>query len=277
LEIRAEVGILNEFGGKSDLMDEPAGVGDVTASDLRNRVAALRWYHTIDFGRGVVTPGIDDTPQRLSRLNLPDSLAGLSVLDVGAWDGFFSFECERRGAARVVATDYYAWHGSGWGTKAGFQLAREVLGSRVEDMDVDVMDLSPERVGMFDVVLFLGILYHLRHPLLALERVATVTRGTLILETVVDFAGIRRPAVAFYPGRELNGDPTNWWGPNGAAVLGMLSAVGFEDARIVTKLPSASYRAIRAVSHQLRGRNRLGRAFHQDRAVFHASRRVAER
>src|SRR5882672_3671420 len=156
---------------------------------LQSRADALRWYHTIDLGQGVVTRGVDDTPLRLACLDLPASLSGLSVLDVGAWDGFFSLEAERRGAARVVAADHYAWHGVGWGTgagKAGFQLAREARASRVEDEDIDVMDLSPERVGMFDVVLFLGVLYHLPHPLLALERVASVTGGVLILETVVD-------------------------------------------------------------------------------------------
>jgi tRNA (mo5U34)-methyltransferase len=244
---------------------------DRSIGSLRERVAAHRWYHTIDLGEGLVTPGVDDSPQRLARLGLPESLHGLTVLDVGAWDGFFSFECERRGAARVVATDEYSWRGSGWGTKAGFQLAREALASRVEDIDVDVMELSPARIGTFDLVLFLGVLYHLRHPLLALERVAAVTRGTLIVETVVDLVGLNRPAMAFYPGRELNGDPTNWWGPNADAVTGMLRTVGFEQARIVTELPSAWYRAARAVSHRLRGKNRLREAFRQDRAVFHAS------
>jgi tRNA (mo5U34)-methyltransferase len=90
---------------------------------LRQKVDAIRWYHTIDLGDGVVTRGVDDTPLRLARIGLPDSLAGLSVLDIGAWDGFFSFEAERRGAARVLATDHYSWHGVGWGTgkgKAGF-------------------------------------------------------------------------------------------------------------------------------------------------------------
>src|SRR5204863_4127146 len=113
-------------------------------------VDAVRWYHTIDLGEGVVTNGVDNTPQRLARLDFPVSLAGRSVLDVGAWDGFFAFEAERRGASRVVATDSYAWHGLGWGTKngkAGFELAREALDSRVEDLAIDVMDLSPERVG----------------------------------------------------------------------------------------------------------------------------------
>jgi tRNA (mo5U34)-methyltransferase len=244
----------------------------MSRGDLQSRVAALQWYHTIDLGDGIVTAGVDDTPQRLARLDLPASLTGLTVLDIGAWDGFFSFECERRGASRVVAADHYSWSDSSWGTKAGFQLAREALGSAVEDVDIDVMDLSPERLGTFDLVLFLGVLYHLRHPLLALERVASVTRKTLVLETVVDMMGYGRPAVAFYPERELNNDPTNWWGPNVPAVHGMLRSVGFTQVRTVTNHPGAMYRAARAVSHHLRGKNKLGPAFRQDRAVFHASR-----
>ena len=242
----------------------------MAGGDLRARVAASRWYHTIDLGQGIVTPGIDDTPFRLGRLDLPTSLAGRTVLDIGAWDGFFSFEAERRGAARVVATDWDSWHGPGWGTKAGFQLAREVLGSRVEDVDLDVMELSPQRIGTFDVVLFLGVLYHLSHPLLALERIASVTRELLILETVVDLVGFRRPAVAFYPDRQLNNDPTNWWGPNPAAVDGMLRTVGFDTVRTVTPSPGAIYRGLRAVAHGLKRKNRLALAFRQDRMVFHA-------
>jgi tRNA (mo5U34)-methyltransferase len=241
----------------------------MSTSELRAKAAAIRWYHTIDLGGGVITRGVDDSPQRLAQVQLPASLEGLSVLDIGAWDGFFSFECERRGAARVVAADYFSWHGSGWGSKAGFTLAREALGSKVEDVDIDVMELTPERVGTFDLVLFLGVLYHLRHPLLALERVASVARDRLILETVVDLEGLNRPAMAFYPARELNNDPTNWWGPNAPAVCGMLQSVGFERIHTVTSLPGAPYRAARAVYHHLRGKNRLSLAFRQDRAVFH--------
>ncbi len=242
----------------------------MSSPDLPSRVDAIRWYHTIDLGGGIVTRGVDDSPLRLARARLPDSLRGLTVLDIGAWDGFFSFECERRGAARVVAADHFSWHGPGWGTKAGFSLAREALGSRVEDIDIDVMDLAPERVGTFDVVLFLGVLYHLRHPFLALERVASVTKGLLILETVVDLVGFDRPAIAFYPGRELNNDPTNWCGPNAPAVHGMLGSLGFQEVTTVTPLPSAPYRAARAVYHRLRGKNTVREAFRQDRAVFHA-------
>jgi tRNA (mo5U34)-methyltransferase len=236
-------------------------------------VEALRWYHTIDLGGGVITPGVDDTPLRLARVGLPESLAGCSVLDIGAWDGFFSFEAERRGAARVVAADHYSWHGVGWGTgdgKAGFTLAREALSSRVEDVDIDVMQLAPDRIGTFDVVLFLGVFYHLPDPLGALERVASVTKGLLILETVVDMVGLSRPAMAFYPNAELNNDPTNWWGPNQAAVTSMLTRVGFARAKTITPTPSALYRAARATWHSVRGKNSWPLAFRQDRAVFHA-------
>jgi tRNA (mo5U34)-methyltransferase len=239
---------------------------------IRSEVDDIRWYHTIDLGSGVVTRGIDDTPQRLRRLNLPHSLVGRTVLDVGAWDGFFSFEAERRGASHVVATDHYSWKGPGWGTKAGFELARRALASRVEDVEIDAMELSPERIGMFDVVLFLGVLYHLRHPLLALEKVASVTRHLLILETVVDLVGLKRPAMAFYPADELNNDMTNWWGPNPQAVRDMLKSVGFQRIETITPTPSVPYRAARAVAHQIKGKNRLSLAFRQDRAVFHAYR-----
>ena len=242
------------------------------SGELRDKVAAIRWYHSIDLGGGIITPGADNTPERLARLDLPESFAGKTTLDIGAWDGFFSFEAERRGATRVLATDSYSWSGKGWGTQAGFNLAREALGSKVEDLTIDVMDLDPARTGQFDIVFFLGVLYHLRHPLLALEAIASVTREMLIVETVVDCVGYPRPAAAFYPGTELNNDPTNWWGPNPLAVAGMLRSVGFTSVRTVTPSRPWPYRAARALYHHAKGRNRAGLAFRQDRAVFHAFR-----
>jgi tRNA (mo5U34)-methyltransferase len=246
----------------------------MSAAQLREAVGRLRWHHSMDLGQGVVTPGGDATLDKLAMLDFPASMAGKTVLDIGAWDGFFSFEAERRGASRVVAMDYDCWlQAEGHPSKAGFELARRALRSSVEDVTLDVMELDPPRVGSFDVVLFLGVLYHLRHPLLALERVFSVTRELLILETHVTRLGTRRPAMVFYPGDELGGDRTNWWGPNQPAVVAMLHDVGFRDVRVVASRPAALSAA--------RGARRLARAIRAgdpapvatasaDRLVVHA-------
>jgi tRNA (mo5U34)-methyltransferase len=250
----------------------------MASEELREAVAAIEWFHSIELAPGLVTPGRDDTSARVDVLRLPADLRGKSVLDVGAWDGFFSFEAERRGAARVVAADRFAWYESDWSDKRGFELARRTLGSRVEDVDVDVMDLSPEVPGRFDVVLLLGVLYHLRHPLLALERVASVTGELLVLETHVDMTWTRRPAAAFYPSHELGLDHTNWWGPNPEAVVGMLRAVGFREVSVVTP-DSALYRAARTARRMpsylraaARNRGRPPEHPAQGRVVVHARR-----
>jgi tRNA (mo5U34)-methyltransferase len=214
-------------------MDRSSAFQDV--EKVRAEIADVNWYHQIDLGDGIVTPGVDDTPSRMAPLELPSDLSGRSVLDIGAWDGFFSFEAERRGAGRVLATDSYCWSGEGWGTKEGFLTASRILGSRVDDLEIDVMDLSPERVGTFDLVLFVGVLYHLRHPLLGLERVASVTGDQLIFDSHTAMIDERDPVMRFYPGTELNDDPTNWWGANPPAVEAMLRDVGF--GRIERKHP----------------------------------------
>jgi tRNA (mo5U34)-methyltransferase len=121
--------------------------------------------------------------------------------------------------------------------KEGFELARRVLGSEVEDKEISVMEISPENIGMFDCVLFLGVLYHLRHPLLALERVASVTKDLLIVETQTELIGGERPMAVFYPKIELMNDHTNWWGPNPSAVECMLKDVGFRKVEIISKTP----------------------------------------
>jgi tRNA (mo5U34)-methyltransferase len=144
------------------------------------------------------------------------------------------------------------------------------LRSKVEDLDIDVMELSPERVGTWDVVLFLGVLYHLKDPLAGLERVASVTKRLLIVETVVDLVGLSQPAMAFYPERQLDSDPTNWWGPNHAAVVAMLRATGFETVDVKEPPKSLAYRTARAAYHAIKGRNQFRLAIRRDRAVFHA-------
>jgi len=104
-------------------------------------------------------------------------------------------------------------------------------------VELDVLDITPERLGSFDLVLFLGVLYHMKHPLFALERVFSVTREQLILETQIEEGLGSRPAMVFYPGATLNKDPTNWWGPNCHPVLAMLREVGYRDAPLVWTPP----------------------------------------
>src|ERR1700739_2860423 len=156
------------------------------AEELREQASRISWYHRMELPGGITTNGSNNPALVLPRLHLPESLAGKTVLDVGAWDGFYSFEAARRDAHRVLATDSFAWSGQSWGSKDGFLLGRAALNyeDTVADLDIDVLELSPETVGgYFDVVLFLGVLYHMKNPIEALERVASVCKELLVIET----------------------------------------------------------------------------------------------
>jgi tRNA (mo5U34)-methyltransferase len=220
----------SDFRISSSASDEPRGILPVSEKSMDK----ISWFHRIDLGDGRVTPGIDDTPAKLARLHLPADLTGLSVADIGAWDGFFSFEAEKRGAQNVMAIDSYCWSGDGWADDSGFRYAHAALNSKVETLFCEVMDIDADRLGQFDVVLFLGVLYHLKDPLTALEKVAAITRGRLILETKVDLLSTETPSFAFYQGTEMNSDPTNWWAPNESGLIAMLKSVGFSRVEVVT-------------------------------------------
>ena len=240
------------------------------AESLRRRVDELAWHHSIDLGHGIVTPASRGMAERQRGVPFPD-VRGKAVLDVGAWDGWFAFEAERRGAARVLATDSYCWSSAGPGTRAGFDLAREALGSAVEALEVDVMDLSPDRVGVFDVVLCLGVLYHMRDPLGALERVASVTGDVLVLETAVDQIHQRDPVLSFYPTDELEGDAGNWFAPNPAALLAMLRTVGLTGEVVAWTPRSWLGRCRRELVRRVPLPRRLAAPWRRDRVVVHAS------
>jgi tRNA (mo5U34)-methyltransferase len=193
---------------------------------------AITWFHSFDLPDGEQTHGVKpgDVLAKEADAIFRHRVADKTVLDVGSWDGFFSFEAEKRGAARVLATDHFCWSGPGWGTKAGFDYVHRRLGSRVESLDIDVPDISPETVGVFDVVLFLGVLYHVKDPLRCLERVASVTREQLVIETETALDILPWPVMRFYEGTELNNDATNFWAPNRRCLEGMLREVGFPRA-----------------------------------------------
>jgi tRNA (mo5U34)-methyltransferase len=239
----------------------------VPATRKRRKLAKMAervpyWWHSIDLGDGVVTPGrhpADELDREWKALGLPH-LGGKTVLDVGAWDGFFSFRAEEQGAARVVALDHYAWstdlaaleryreqcwsHGTVpalphtipelWQPdqlpgKAGFDVAHRARESKVESMVGDLMAMDLDKLGRFDVVLALGLLEHLRHPLLALERLDQVTDELLVVETeAVAVPGYEHHGFCeFFEGTELNGDPTVWWASNRHALAAMCRVAGF--------------------------------------------------
>jgi tRNA (mo5U34)-methyltransferase len=216
----------------------------VNTAELRAKVFSRPWFHKIDLGNGIVTPGVDDSPAKLKHIHLPENLSGKTLIDIGAFDGFFSFEAERRGARRILATDHFAWRGTGMIDGAGFLIAHEALESRVEVRVIPVEELSPWTVGMFDLVLFLGVLYHSPDPLGYLRAARSVCREMLILETHYDALDYPRPAMVFYPGATLNNDPSNFWGPNPLCVAEMLKEAGFRNLKVFPR-----YAPTRGVVH----------------------------
>jgi len=215
----------------------------------------IRWFHSHAFPDGETAQGDKplDLLRREAEVVFRHDVAGKSVLDIGAWDGFFSFEAERRGAARVLATDHFCWSGAGWGTKAGFDYAHAKLGSRVETLDIDVPQISRETVGTFDVVLFLGVLYHVKDPLACLERVASVTGEMMVVETETALDILPWPVMRYYEGAELNNDATNFWAPNRRALEAMFRDIGFRRFEIVTHpLLKPNWKRTRVVMHAWR-------------------------
>jgi tRNA (mo5U34)-methyltransferase len=215
-------------------------------STLQSRVAELKWHHSIDLGGGLVTPGGKSLALCTNEASLifdRVDLNGRTVLDIGAWNGFFSFEAKRRGSSRVLATDSYCWAHPRIRGRETFEIARSALGVEVDAREIDAANLSTETVGEFDVVLYLGVFYHRYDTIEALAKVAPLAKQLLIVETHLDNRQLDTPAMTFYPGRELDNDPTNWWGPNELCVKALLLGHGFKEVEM-TAHPSGHTRAI---------------------------------
>jgi len=241
------------------------------SQELQKRVGAIPyWYHRIELPGGVVTPGW--APINAARYCIPDDLTGLRVLDVGAWDGYWTWEALKRGAREVVAIDDFSddcgnpdnVKRNGWKT---FDLCREAFGFRqvshrspsfagseprqwrneagqvVSRFDMSVYDIEDETDGDFDIVFFFGTIYHLKHPLLALEQIAKVCDGALYVETASldEFSPYRggighgfdgnEMVMEFYPGKQYGNNDSNWWAPTLQCLGAMMESVGFEEVQ----------------------------------------------
>jgi tRNA (mo5U34)-methyltransferase len=201
------------------------------------------WLHTIEFPNGVRSPGLKSLQQQATEIELTFRypIAGKTVLDIGAWSGLFSVEAVRRGAARVVALDHYTWVSPFFQGYKAFDMVRRYLAPNIEDVTRDVMDLKTQPVGEFDVVLFLGVLYHLKHPLYVLELLNPIVKELLVLETHLEVLESDRPGMIFYPNSELLGDSTNWWGPNENCVVEMLKTAGFSQVEVEKTGPTRAF------------------------------------
>jgi tRNA (mo5U34)-methyltransferase len=185
------------------------------AEERRRRVEALPlWMHTIDLGGGLTTPGAwtpDDHAGTLEAFGHID-LRGKKVLDIGCLDGLWTFDAERRGAAQVYATDLVSQVTPN--REPYFRLAHDLLGSRAHYApDLSVLDVAQLGVNDFDVVLYLGVYYHLRDPLLSFARLRQVMRTGAIL--LVEGQVIDAPEVyaRFFYREHYLGDRSNWWIP----------------------------------------------------------------
>lgn len=262
-------------------------------------MAEIGWYHSIDLGQGVVTPGLSRTS--IVREALPE-FRERSVLDIGAWDGYYSFLAEREGARHVVALDHYMWridyaareaywqrcagegvipdpdHDSDFLTRddlpgrRGFDLARTVLHSRVEPVVADFMTADLDRLGRFDVVLMLGVLYHLVEPFTALRRLRALTREVAVIETeALHVEGLEDvPLLRFVAGDEINHDYSNWMLFSETGLHDLCRAAGFR--RIETRVappPEGVRHPLRQARTLLRGSVR-GPAVRHYRLLVHA-------
>jgi tRNA (mo5U34)-methyltransferase len=185
-------------------------------SDLQAEVDRYNWAQSIDLGNGVVTKGIfgDGRPNPIILRALDDiQFAGKKVLEIGCWDGMWSFEAEKRGASVVYATDLVTQRP--FADQPTFQLAHRVLKSKViYNPAVSVYDVESLGIRDFDVVIFCGVFYHLKDPLRALCKLRKVTKtgGTILVEGEAIY-GPTETFARFYYRTWLNEDASNWWVP----------------------------------------------------------------
>lgn len=236
------------------------------ADDLVAQVESTTWYHTLELRPGIVTPGLFDHRPYVERYGLPEDLTGLRALDVGAQDGFWSFELERRGA-EVVALDLEDPASLDWpprlreeGVKrmgggfpladgSAFGIARRALESSVQRRTVTIYDADAEQLGgKFDLVFCGSVLLHLRDPMLALERMAALCRGQLVL---AEEYSRKAELLPFSNLAEFQGESPwmTWWIPKTGAWLAMVRCAGFEDVRRHARFKLAFARQRGGVPH----------------------------
>jgi len=209
------------------------------------------WFHSFELSDGTLVRGakaLDLLRAEFDAVFAPLPLDGQSVLDVGAWNGAFSFEARRLGAAHVLATDMYAWAHPVFRGFEKFLYIRKDSGLDVEYKVLDTHHIKRDLVGSFNIVLLLGVFYHLQDPVTVITNIAEVATSWLVVETHLDLDEVDNPAMRYYPGTELADDLTNWWGPNQQCVEALLKTAGFTEIHF-TRNP---FHPLRGIFHARR-------------------------
>lgn len=233
-------------------MNTPVDPEQLYSKELVERARRINWYHSFDLDGGLEIEGQFDLRPHLYRYGIPDDLTGKTVLDVGASNGFFSFNFEKRGAAKVVAVDLPTISEHDFTpalrnereetfddeTRAehdvsdlhgGFKLLREVFDSKVQHVGCNIYDLDPSRFGgeTFDFVFCGSLLIHLTDPFRALMRLRQMTRERCIMATVYE------PSLGDEPNMKFIGvwDGIAWWKPSVKCLEEMMRCAGFKDVK----------------------------------------------
>ncbi len=225
----------------------------MTPDEIRAGVQALEpWFHQIDLGHGILTktrstgtepPDHPHGTWQIIRHCLPEDLSGKSVLDVGCNAGFYAIEAKRRNAGRVLGIDAQRRH------IRQARFAARALGLEIEYQRMSVYDLSAHRTGKFDITMALGLIYHCKHPILALERLFQVTGELMILESAVyparrlfesfdDSSGIGRRlhALAYVENDPASREAVyNWFIPTVDCLQAMLRDTGFANIEVISE------------------------------------------
>ncbi len=161
-------------------------------------------------------------------LGLPQNLHGIEVLDVGAYEGYYSVQLAQRGAV-VTANDHFIWNLPNDNSRTNFELVREITGQRINVLESPIENIPKKKS---EITLFLGVLYHVEDQIETLRRIRESAKSLVILETLVDVLDNPSPNLRYYPGTSLNQDITNQFGPNLDALIGMIRHSGYREWEI---------------------------------------------
>lgn len=235
--------------GRGEYLD----VGEnMTKEEVIKLVESTNWYHAFEIFPGVTTLGqCKCNPEiALNNIGVPKDLRGLKVLDIGAWDGPYTFEAERRGAD-VTALDIQDPN------RTGFNIASKIKKSKAKYIVSSVYDMLPDRHRTYDMVFFFGVYYHLKKPLLALENIYNVlnAEGIMFFEgAIFDYSynvddalkehkklikQMTNISISYFTSKSYSNEKSNWFVPNCLCLEEWLTATGFHDIKSSTEIETS--------------------------------------